>query len=550
MPVLRAVALYAVLTVALTWPFAANLRVMDAGDSAFFAWEIGWTVHALKTDPASLPHGNIFHPLRYTLGMDEPVFGTTLLVLPLALFTDDAVLLYNVVRLLTFLVSALTAYFLARELGLSERVALLAGALFAFSPIRTDQVAHLSTLGTQWWPLVLLCTIRFARRGRVKDALLAALSFVLAFLACGYHGVIAAAALPPMLLVLFWGRWDRLKAGGFAVTLAGLALLPVYRMHQKALEPERYARGTEETIQYSAPFESFLATNSWNRVYGEATDLLRAGGPNNLFPGLVVPLLVLSGASLMRRRGERPSREAWALAALVVAAAFVALGPRVRAFGADLGPGPWALLRDTLPVFQMIRVTSRAGVFIALPLVMLAALALEKLRLRRVAFAAVAAVALAETLIVPIPMPEWSQIIDTRREPPPVYRWLAEQPGRDAVAHLPMLDVYALERRPAFHESIYMVYSTLHWKPLVNGYAGIEPRRYVMLRELVRSFPSEASLAALRGAGARYVVVHRKGYGPNQWERLQAGMPQALAGSLREIAVLGTDTVYELVPAH
>ena len=381
----RALAIYAVLTVALTWPFAANLRVMDAGDSAFFAWEIGWTVHALETDPASLPHGNIFHPLRYTLGMDEPVFGTTLLVLPLAPFTDDAVLLYNVVRLLTFLVSALTAFWLAQELGVSEWIALLAGALFAFSPIRTDQVAHLSTLGTQWWPLVLLYTIRFAKRGLAKDALLAAFFFVLAFLACGYHGVLAAAVLPPALLVLFWGRWDRLKLGAVAAVLAGLALLPVYRMHQKALEPERYSRGTDETIQYAAPLESFLATNSWNRVYGEATDAFRASGPNNLFPGVMVPGLVLVGAMTLRRKGERPSREAWALAALMLAAAFVALGPRVRAFGADLGPGPWALLRDTIPLFQMIRVTSRAGIFIALPLVMLAALALERLKPGRAA---------------------------------------------------------------------------------------------------------------------------------------------------------------------
>ena len=98
---LRALGLYAVLTALLTWPLAANLTVMDPGDSAFFAWEIGWTVHALKTDPLSLPNGNIFHPLRYTLGMDEPVLGSTVLVLPLALFTDDAVLLYNVLRLLS-----------------------------------------------------------------------------------------------------------------------------------------------------------------------------------------------------------------------------------------------------------------------------------------------------------------------------------------------------------------------------------------------------------------------------------------------------------------
>jgi hypothetical protein len=544
---LRTLGTYAVLTVALTWPFAANLHVMDAGDSAFFAWEIGWTVHALKTDPAQLPHANIFYPLRYTLGMDEPVLGTTLLVLPLAVFTDDAVLLYNVVRLLTFLLSALTAYWLARELGVGEWIALVAGALFAFSPIRTDQVAHLSTLGTQWWPLVLLFTIRFARSNRTRDALLAALFFVLAFLACGYQGVIAAAVLPPTLAVLFWGRWNRTKAGLLAVGLAGLALLPVYVMHERALAPERYARGEEETILYSAPVESFLSTSAWNRVYGEATDAFRTVGPNNLFPGLVVPGLVLAGVIAVWRGRERPSREAVAFGALLLMAALVALGPRVRAFGHDLGPGPWGLLRDVVPVFRMIRVTSRAGVFLALPLVMLAALALRRLRPKPAALAVIGALALAETVIAPIPMPQWSKLIDTRRDPPPVYRWIAGQPGRDAIVHLPMLDVYGLERRPAFHESVYMVYSTLHWKPLVNGYAGIEPRHYVEIRELARGFPSEKFLGALRAIGTRYVILHRRGYGPFQWERLQKGMPQALAsGSLREVTTLGTDTVYEI----
>src|SRR5512143_1710981 len=132
MKTLRATGLYLVLTVALTWPLVTHLRVMDAGDSAFFAWEIGWTVHALATDPAQLPHGNIFHPLRYTLGLDEPIFGTTLVALPLAAFTRDAVLLHNVLRLLTFVLSALAVYWLARGLGCAESVSVLAGAWFAF----------------------------------------------------------------------------------------------------------------------------------------------------------------------------------------------------------------------------------------------------------------------------------------------------------------------------------------------------------------------------------------------------------------------------------
>ncbi len=546
---LRALGIYAVLTVALSWPFAANLRVMDAGDSAFFAWEIGWTVHALATDPLQLPHANIFHPLRYTLGMDEPVFGTTVLVLPLALFTHDAVLLYNVARLLTFLLSAWTAYFLARELAAPDAVALLAGALFAFSPIRTDQVAHLSTLGTQWWPLVLLFTIRFARKGRGRDALLAALFFVLAFLACGYHGVIAVAVLPPALVVLFWGRWGRLRLGLPAALLAALALFPLFLMHRKALAPERYERGTEETVQYAASLESFLATSAWNRLYGQATDAFRTVGPSNLFPGLIVPGLAVAGAVSIVRRRERPSREALALALLLLGGVLVALGPRVRLFGHDLGPGPWALLRETLPLFRMIRVTSRAGVFVALPIVMLGALALARLRPKPAVLAALGLGALAETLIVPIPIPAWSKLIDTRKEPPAVYRWLAAQPGRDAVVELPMLDVYGLEKRPAFHESIYMVYSTLHWKPLVNGYAGIEPRSYLHLRELARGFPSEELLQALRAIDVRYVIVHRRGYGPFQWERLQRATPQALAGSLREVGAFGPDIVYELLPS-
>jgi hypothetical protein len=179
---------------------------------------------------------------------------------------------------------------------------------------------------------------------------------------------------------------------------------------------------------------------------------------------------------------------------------------------------------------------------------MLAVMALKLLRPQPAALAALAAIGLAETLIVPIPMPEWSKIIDTTRDPPRVYRWLAAQPGRMVVAHLPMLDVHGLERRPAFHESIYMVYSTHHWKPLVNGYAGVEPRHYVSIRNRMWSFPSEEFLDALREVGTRYIVVHRGGYGPNQWARLQQGMPRALEGSLREVTSLDGDTVYELRP--
>jgi hypothetical protein len=545
MRVLRAGALYLALTALLTYPLALRLAIMDAGDSAFFTWVMAWEAHALKTDPGRLPHGNMFHPLRYTLGMDEPILGTTLLVLPLYVFTDDAVLVFNVARLLTFVLSALTAYLLARHLGAAELPALIAGAAFAFSPIRIDQIAHLSTLGTQYLPLVLLFLFRFFGLGRTRDALLAALFFVLEAYACGYHGVVGLLVLPVAAIPVLWGRWGRLPVALIAAAAAALGLLPLYLLHHAALAPLHYTRGPEETAQFSAAVESFFATSSWNHVWGEATAAFRTTYSNNLFPGLVLPVSVLAGMEALRRDRRRPSREALALAILAAAAAAVALGPELRLFGRDLGPGPFALAR-LLPIFRMIRVPSRAGAFIALALAMLAAKAWTRWRDRRARLLLIGAAALAETVIAPIPMPGWAQVVDSRKPAPAVYAWLAAQPGEPVVAELPMLGIEGIVTRPAFHESIYLVYSTRHWKRLVNGYAGIEPPPYLELREAVRRFPSEAALDALRRRDVRFVVLHRGGYGPLKWARIERDLP-LFSGALREVMRFDGDAVYELM---
>jgi hypothetical protein len=483
--------------------------------------------------------------LPHTLGYDEPVLGTTLLTLPLWLLTDDAVFVLNVTRLATFLLSALAAYLLARELGCGEGPSLLAGAAFGFSPIRTDQIAHLSTLGTQWLPLTLLFMHRFFRTGRVRDALWAGLLFVLSAYACGYHGLIGLAVLPPAALVLLWGRWDRIPAAALTTGAAAAALVPLYLLHRAALAPLGYVRGAGETQFYSAALESFLATGPWNWLYADVTGPFRTTHANNLFPGLVVPALVVAAAVALYRRGQRPSRDVWALVALGLATALVALGPEVRLLGRTLAPGPFALLREAIPAFQMIRVPSRAGAFLALALVMLAAKAAATLRLRGTALAAIAALALAETVIAPIPTPAWADVVDTRRPAPPVYAWLAAQPGEPVVVELPIQDIRGIFERPAYHESIYLVRQTRHWRPLANGYAGIEPAPYVDLRDKARRFPSEECLGALRERGVRYVILHGGGYGPNKWARIQRELPAA-AAALGEVARFGEDLVFEL----
>jgi hypothetical protein len=542
---LRATVLFAVATVALTWPLAARTHVMEPGDSAFFAWAIAWEIHALKTDPSSLPHGNIYHPATHTLGMDEPVMGTMLLALPVSLLTDDAVVLFNLARLLTYLVSALGAYLLARQLGVSEPAALLAGALFAFSPIRTDKIAHLNTLGSQWLPFCVLFVLRFARDGRAVQALLAGLFFVLTAYACGYYGMIGLLVLPVAALPLVWGRWGRLRAALPAIVLAGLALLPLRWLHAEAFGPESFSRTRDDAVFYAASIESFLATSSDNRIYGELTSGFRTAGSNNLFPGVLPIALPLLGAAGLWRARRWPRREAIALVAMAGAAVLVALGPEIRLLGNTLLPGPYAAVRAALPMFEGIRVTSRAGIYLALPLAMLTGLALNRLPLRPLAFAFVAVAALAEGLVVPIG--SWTPVIDTRHEPPPVYRWLAEQPGEFAMLELPLIPADGKFSRPAFDETIYMVRSTLHWKRLVNGNAGVEPTHYRRIRELAPRFPSRELIEALRELDVRYIVVHHAGLGPNKRARLERDLPALLdAGELSLAARFEQSMVLEV----
>jgi hypothetical protein len=478
--------------------------------------------------------------------MDEPVLGTTVLVAPLALFTDDAVWLHNVARLLTYALSALSAYVLARALGCAEVPALFGGAAFAFSPIRVDQIAHLSTLGTQWMPLVVLALVRFARTARVRDGLLAGALFAAQGYACGYHALIGLVVLPLAALPLVWGRWDRLPRAVPGILLGAALLVPLYLLHRAALQPLGYDRGPAETIEYSAAVESFLATGSWNRVWGEATARFRTVHSNNLFPGAVTPLLAVLGFAALRRAGRWPGRIAIALAVMALATVLVALGPEIRAFGHTFAAGPFALARE-LPVFRMIRVPSRSGAYLALALAMLAARALTLLKPRPAVLAAVVAAGLVETLTVPIPMPLPAQLVDSRQTPP-VYAWLAAQPPDTVVAEMPILDIDGIVERPRYHESIYLVHSTRHWRRLVNGYAGIEPAPYLDLRQKALRFPSQASIEALRARGVRYVVVHRGGYGPNKWARFEKDLTLH-ADALREVARFDGDTVYELLAA-
>jgi hypothetical protein len=163
-------------------------------------------------------------------------------------------------------------------------------------------------------------------------------------------------------------------------------------------------------------------------------------------------------------------------------------------------------LHRVMPLFRAIRVWARAG---QMALVMLAVAAGfgvaglgRRIRDTRV-WTAVAFVLFGlvqiEALRAPIEYVRFDGI-------PAIYDRLATE--RDAVlVELPMY-----EPRAFFANAPYMLNSTRHWRPMLDGYSGIRPDSYDVTFNLIDGFPDDRALIALHERGVTHVIVHEQAF--------------------------------------
>ena len=90
---------------------------------------------------------------------------------------------------------------------------------------------------------------------------------------------------------------------------------------------------------------------------------------------------------------------------------------------------------------------------------------------------------------------------------PEAYRTLARLP-RGPLAEFP----YFARRTDFPRHAEYMLGSTYHWQPLVNGYSDFIPPAFRETAVAMSFFPTRESFRILSNLGARYVVFHLNGY--------------------------------------
>jgi hypothetical protein len=503
---------YLALSIAFTAP--VSLRPMelavDDGDPLHISWILAWDAHQLVRDPVHLFDSNSFYPYHWSLAFSEHLLGPSLLAAPFFYATGNALFAQNAALILTLALSAFAFFLLFREVFRTEIGALVAGIVYAFNSYNFHEVARLQLLSVQFWPLSALFLHRTFVRGGGKNAFLAALFFTLQGLSCTYYLFYFSLALliwvPVYALASEQGlRRTATLVAPFAATGALFALvgMPYLRMVRE------FGFGRE--LAEGADLGEFLRPPAGS-LFASVLSFHPPASPVPQFLGFVALALAALGVIKRPFRGGPRSRAVffWLSLSISIVGGVLSLGPTLRAFGHELGPGPYAFLYDHFPFFRVLRNAERISILVHFGLAVAAGVGAEALSPGR--FARI-------LLLVALPFEHFAggqpfTRVPTGKLVPEVYRWLDTSAGRGAVVELPLY-----RREKLRLHALYMFYSTYHWKPIVFGRTSFYPPLTGYLGWEMRRFPDADSIALLEGLGVETLVVHPKLWPPGERER-------------------------------
>ena len=553
------------------------------GDAYEYIWKLWWFKHTLlETGQSPWIAPDIYYPSGYLLAYGETTAANTILALPLTVLLGE-IPTYNLLVLLSTILSGFSMFLLAREVSGNFWAGLLAGIIFAFAPFRRLQLLHLNIATTQWLPLIFYFLERFARTRKPSNGLYAGIFFGLNALSSWYYAV--AGALFGLIWALFrlrplkiyLGEKQTWQALGLFATAATLLVLPFAWPYLAVLGNPDVAIPMDNSNFYSASPLEYLLPSPFQFLWGNwvLQNLLNRPAPGEFIIGwgFMVWLFALYAVGLAPRRAVRP----WL--AVVLVAVILSFGltfhlagrqvvipapppvvERVNdalnhvslnyardgepfTIGRDDGlviPMPALLLRWFVPVLGKIRTWTRFGVMALFGMAVLAALGAAAWQKReilpknsrtitRVAWLAVIGVTLFELWWAPLPM--ITPVLER-----PVDRWLRSQPGAEPIIEYPLNSSFNGQQ---------LVYTRAHGRPIVHGYALFLGFMLGRRHPELLNFPDRGGLEQLSRWQVRYVLIETDEPYTEEANAMLADISQE--SCLQQRTVQGTVYVFELV---
>ena len=526
---------FALVTRVMAAPLVDLDNLSDAsypGDARLLIWTLAWDAHALLTG-APLFDANMFFPQAGALDWAEHHIGIGVFAAPVYALTHDPVYAYWCVWLAAFVLNGLAMQALAFRITKDAVASFGAGLVYAFCFFRMHHAhGHVQMLWTWALPLALLVADRWVERPTVGRTATVTALVVIQALSGWYLAVDVALLLlvaAPFLRIRHPLTPRHAATGAVAVAVAVPAVLWFAGAYTHLS-----GNSLAEVMGNSADVASYLVppeNTSLGRWIAANTSLTPRWiwGEQTLYAGMVALVLGTIGTWGWFRRPDR-------LTAAVAVAGGIALA-------LSLGPGiaghmPFDYFA-TLPVMGLLRAPARMALLVMLALSVLVAVGAAYLRTRwhrpaTVLLTVAAVLGLWESHVVGFPGGT------PPREPvPAVYTRLASLPAG------PVLSLPTYRFAPDnFREADYLLFSTAHWFPIVNGFGRHEPPSHKEQMEVLSRFPAPEAMARLRGIGVRYVVLH-----PDRASELAraAGKAEQVPG-VRLVAHDGSDFLFEIGP--
>src|SRR5207249_966168 len=147
------------LAAAHTWPLVlhpSRYSRNDNADTELNEWILAWIEHQLPRNPAHLFEANIFYPAHDALAFSEPLIVPAVMGAPLAWIGASPVLVYNVILIVGFALTAFATCLLIEAWTRDLLAGLLAGSMFAFNTHTLTRLAHIQGIHIYGLPLALL----------------------------------------------------------------------------------------------------------------------------------------------------------------------------------------------------------------------------------------------------------------------------------------------------------------------------------------------------------------------------------------------------------
>ncbi|HEX9991134.1 MAG TPA: hypothetical protein VGE45_21950 [Chloroflexia bacterium] len=518
------------LSLVMTWPLVGRIASAMPGwpaDNFAFLYKVWWFRTAIFEEGRwPLFDPNSYAPFGFDLAQGEPTLLNTLPGAVIGAISNDVVA-YNVLALLTFVVSGIGGYLLVKELSASKAAGLLGAVAFAFCPYRMTQLAgHLQLLGTGWIALTFYFAERTLRTRKIKHGAFMGLSLALTALGAWYYAYMVGLAVAVYFVVRWWmlRREAPLREMVKPVLAAAVTLMlvagPVAVPSLSLWGQGRLTHSAKAADEHSAAPLDYIIPNTLHPVWGEAS--IRAHAEENvletsLYLGLVAVVIAIAGWVIGRRRArseERGARAVWL--GVLVGAIMLSLGLTLHGLEGQVlvGAGeakspitlPGRLLYDWLPLYSSMRAYARFGVLAALAVVVLmgmgwAALLRQPGWARRGQWLTLVATCLLLVDFWGAPY-AWGT---TRVEPTEASKFLATAPP-GLVMQMPLA---SSQSGPA------LFWGTYYGKPISYGYDTFEPAEWRAARDTLQEFPDDATLDLLKSWGVRYIVVSANAYGPD-----------------------------------